>query len=413
MIETQICILGAGPGGAATALRLAQLGIPSVLVDKAQFPRDKICGDGMTGRTVVLLNRIDPDIINHFEKTNLQVDSWGVTIWLDNKKEFKIPFSRGYNKKTDKIPCFVSKRFEFDNFLIEKVKQQPLIQFHENINIDTHERIEGGWILGSKKGDFKIKATLVIAANGANSPFTRHVANIAVDPKHNIAAVRAYYKNVGACDPDNYIEIHFIKNCLPGYLWIFPLPNGEANVGLGILSSIISEKKINLKKTFLDIIENRPDLKERFKNAELMNDIVGFPLPVGSKRRILSGDNYMLVGDAACLIDPLTGEGIGNAIYSGFIAAEQAEKCLKANNYSTAFLKDYDTRVWRVMGTELNLSYKLQRLGKYPTIFNLFFWVTSKNIQISELVNDMFNDIDVRKRILNPIFWLKALVNAK
>jgi menaquinone-9 beta-reductase len=413
MIETQICILGAGPGGAATALRLAQLGIPSVLVDKAKFPRDKICGDGMTGRTVAILNRIDPDIVNHFEKTTIQADSWGVTFWMDNKREFRVPFRKNYNKEEDKTPCFVSKRLEFDNFLIEKVKQQPLIQFHENINIDTHERTEGGWILGSKKGDFKIKTTLVIAANGANSPFTRHVANIEVDPKHNAAAVRAYYKNVSDCHPDNYIELHFLKNYLPGYFWVFPLPNGEANVGFGMLTSTISARKVNLKKVLLDIIENNPGIKERFQNAELTDEIVGFPLPLGSKRRILSGDNYMLVGDAACLVDPLTGEGIGNAVYSGYIAAEQAEKCLKANDYSTDFLKDYDTRVWRVMGTELNLSYKLQRLGKYPAIFNFVLWIASKNVQISELVYAMFNDIDVRKRILSPIFWLKTLVNAK
>ena len=136
MIETQICILGAGPGGAATALRLAQLGIPSVLVDKAQFPRDKICGDGMTGRTVAILNRIDPDIVNHFEKTDIQMDSWGVTFWMDNKREFKVPFRKNYNKESDKTPCFVSKRIDFDNFLVEKVRKQPLIQFLENINID-------------------------------------------------------------------------------------------------------------------------------------------------------------------------------------------------------------------------------------------------------------------------------------
>ena len=420
MIDTQICILGAGPGGAATALRLAQLGIPSVLIDKAQFPRDKICGDGMTGRTVAILNRIDPDIVNHFEKTDIQMDSWGVTFWMDDKRDFKVPFRKNYNKDTDKTPCFVSKRIDFDNFLVEKVRKQPLIQFFENINIETHERLfsEGptkqeGWILGTKKGDFKIKTTLVIAANGANSPFTRHVANIAVDPKHNAAAVRAYYKNVTDCHKDNYIELHFLKKYMPGYFWIFPLPNGEANVGFGMLSSAVSESKVNLKKALLEIVTTNPGIKERFKDAELIDDIVGFPLPLGSKRRLLSDDNYMLVGDAACLIDPLTGEGIGNAVYSGYIAAEQAEKCLKAQDFSTAFLKDYDTRVWRVMGTELNLSYKLQRLGKYPAIFNFVLWVASKNVQISDLVYAMFNDIDVRKKVLNPIFWLKTLVNVK
>lgn len=413
MIQTQICIIGAGPGGAATALRLAQLGIPSVLIDKAQFPRDKICGDGMTGRTVAILNRIDPEIINQLEKTSIQMDSWGVTFLMDNKRAFPVPFRKNYDKNSDKIPCFIAKRIDFDNFLIEKVKQQPLIQFIENVNIEKHERTEGGWILSTKKGDISIQTTLVIAANGANSPFTRHTAQIPVDPKHNAAAVRAYYKNVSDCHTDNFIELHFLKDYLPGYFWIFPLPNGEANVGFGMLSSTISDRKINLKKALLEIIETKPGIKERFKNAELIDDITGFPLPLGSKRRILSGDNYMLVGDAACLVDPLTGEGIGNAVYSGYIAAEQAEKCLKANDFSEAFMKDYDTRVWRVMGTELNLSYKLQRLGKYPAIFNFVLWIASKNVQISELVYAMFNDIDVRKKVLNPIFWIKTLVNAK
>lgn len=420
MIETQICILGAGPGGAATALRLAKLGIPSVLIDKAQFPRDKICGDGMTGRTVAILNRIDPEIVNELAKSEIQKDSWGVTFWAGDRREFKVPFHKNYNKSIDKVPCFISKRIDFDNLLIEKVKEQPLIQFFENINIETHERIsaddtgeQDGWILGTKKGDFKIKTTLVIAANGANSPFTRHVAKIPFDPKHSAAAVRAYYKNITGCHQDNYIELHFLKKYIPGYFWIFPLPNGEANVGFGLLSSVVSKEKINLKKNLLDIIENSPGIKERFQQAELIDDIVGFPLPYGSKRRLLSGENYMLVGDAACLIDPLTGEGIGNAVYSGYIAAEQAEKCLKDNNFSSAFLKDYDKRIWRVMGAELKLSYRLQKLGKYPIIFNFVLWMASKNVQISDLVYAMFNDIDVRKRIFSPIFWFKTIVNAK
>ena len=134
---------------------------------------------------------------------------------------------------------------------------------------------------------------------------------------------------------------------------------------------------------------------------------------MGSKRQKLSGDSYMLVGDAACLIDPLTGEGIGNAVNSGFVAADQAEKCLKENNFSPHFMKDYDTRIWRVMGPELNMSYKMQRLGKYPLVFNFVLWLAARNAQISELVYAMFNNSDIRNKMLNPIFWFKMLVNAK
>lgn len=414
MIETDVCIIGAGPGGAAAALRLAQLGIPSVLIDKATFPRDKVCGDGLTGRTVAILNRIDPEIIKTLEKSPIQANSWGVTFLMDNKGEFPVPFRKDYKKGEDMPPCFVSKRIHFDNHLIEMVKKKPLIQLFEGKSIEKHEYTEGGgWTVSDKKGEFQVKTKILIVANGPLSPFMRHVANIKVDPKHNAGAVRAYYKNVKGCHKDNFIELHFLKDYLPGYFWIFPLPNGEANVGFGMLTETISDRKVNLEKSLLEIIQNRPGIKERFVDAELDGKIVGFPLPLGSKRHQLSGDGYMLVGDAASLVDPLTGEGIGNAVYSGYIAADQAEKCLKENNFSKAFMSDHDVRVWRVMGTELNLSYRLQRIGKYPSVFNFVLWVASRNVQISELVYSMFNNLDVRKKVLNPIFWFKMLVNAK
>jgi menaquinone-9 beta-reductase len=418
MLETQICIIGAGPGGAATALRLAQLDIPSVLVDKATFPRDKVCGDGLTMRTKVILDRIDPSIIASFEKMTYQNSTWGVSLMLDNKSRFNVPLRKNYNAQTDSPPSFVSKRLDFDNHLVLAVKKQPLIHFMENVAIDTHEfhnNTEGGshWILSDKKTGFQIKTRLVIAANGANSPFTRHACNIPFDPKHAAAAVRAYYKNVTGCHKDNFIELHFLKGYLPGYFWIFPLPNGEANVGFGMLSDTLSKRKINLKKTLFEILETRPGIKERFQNATLDGEIIGFPLPMGSKRQKLSGDNYMLVGDAACLVDPLTGEGIGNAVNSGFVAADLAEKCLKTNNFSAKFMKDYDNRIWRVMGPELKMSYRMQRLGKYPAVFNFVLWMASRNAQISELVYAMFNNSDIRNKMLNPIFWFKMLVNAK
>ena len=413
MIETDVCIIGAGPGGAAAALRLAMLGIPSVLIDKAQFPRDKVCGDGITPGTVNILNRIDPEIINTLEKSPIQLNSWGVTFLMDNKRDFPIPFRKNFNKEEDTTLCYVAKRFHFDNHLIEMVKKKPLIQLFEGKSIEKHEYTEGvGWTVSDKKEEFQVQAKILIVANGPLSPFIRHVANIKVDPKHNAGAVRAYYKNVKGCHADNFIELHFLKDYLPGYFWIFPLPNGEANVGFGMLTEAISKRKVNLEKSLLEIIQNRPGIKERFENAELDGKIVGFPLPLGSKRHQLSGDGYMLVGDAASLVDPLTGEGIGNAVYSGYIAADQAEKCLKAQDFSKAFMSDHDVRIWRVMGTELNLSYRLQRIGKYPSVFNFILWVASRNVQISVLVYSMFNNIDVRKKILNPIFWMKMLINA-
>ena len=93
--------------------------------------------------------------------------------------------------------------------------------------------------------------------------------------------------------------------------------DGKANVGIGMLSSHISQKKINLKVVLQKLIETHPQLKDRFINAKALESIKGFGLPLGSKKRRLSGDRYVLTGDAASLIDPFSGEGIGNAIRSG------------------------------------------------------------------------------------------------
>lgn len=104
------------------------------------------------------------------------------------------------------------------------------------------------------------------------------------------------------------------------------------------------------------IVNNDPNLKNRFVNAEIVGAVEGYPLPLGSKIRKLSGDHYMLLV-MPDLIDPLTGEGIRNGMYSGWIAAEQAIECIKHQKFDHSFLQSYDIRIKRVLGPELKLSY--------------------------------------------------------
>src|SRR5690606_19477749 len=146
-----------------------------------------------------------------------------------------------------------------------------------------------------------------------------------------------------------------------------------------------------------------------FKDAEIVGPLEGFGLPLGSKKRVISGDHFMLIGDAGHLIDPLTGEGIGHAFYSGVIAAEQAQVCLEKQEFSAAFLQAYDARVARVLGTEMKLSYQLQRLMNFPPVVNFTAYVISKNKQMLELLSRMINDFDLRSQMVKPFFWLKML----
>ena len=311
MIKTDVCIVGAGPGGVATALKLSHLGIPCVLIDKASFPRDKICGDAISGKSTTILGRIDPSIIERFEADEvLQKDVWGIRVFSPNNKQIDIPYRPLYNAQKDEKQGFVSKRIDFDNFLVEEVRKRGNIDFYENTSADVYEKTEGGYRISNKKKTFGAEARILILSNGAHSNFSRHQAGLEKDPKHHAGAVRAYYKNVKGMHPDGFIELHFLKEINPGYFWIFPLPGGHANVGLGMRSDYISKKKYNLRDGFQNAIANHPMLKERFKDAELTDKVTGFGLPLGSKKRPISGDCFMLVGDAGHLIDPFTGEGI-------------------------------------------------------------------------------------------------------
>ncbi|MEZ4958355.1 MAG: geranylgeranyl reductase family protein [Saprospiraceae bacterium] len=413
MIKTDICIVGAGPGGAATALKLSHLGIPSVLVDKAVFPRDKVCGDAISGKAATILRRIDPAIMERFEAASqaIQTEIWGIRFVSPNNKEIDVPFRPGYDTGKDAKQGYVSKRVDFDHFLVQEVAQRDNIALHPGISIDLIEKTEAGFYLANKEKTFEVAARLLIMANGANSHFSRHYAGLEKDEKHHAGAVRAYFKNVAGLHPDGFIELHFLKDIIPGYLWIFPLPGGHANVGLGMRSDHISQRRYNLTRSLTEIISTHPPLAERFKNAQLQGKITGYGLPLGSKKRRISGSHFMLVGDAGHLIDPLSGEGIGNAIYSGLIAAEQAQQCLEREDFSSKHMEAYDERIGRVLGKEMELSYRLQQMLSRPWLVSLLAnWVT-RNQQLIYVISQMYADLAVRKRVFYPSFWLKMLIS--
>lgn len=410
-METKVCIIGAGPGGACAALQLAQLGIECIVVDKAVFPRDKVCGDGLSGKVLTILERIDKGIGERLQQAAFKMNSWGVTFVAPNRIGMDIPYKSDYQNDKSDPRGFVCKRIDFDNFLVEELKRRPEIRLFEGVSIDKYELREDGYYLSDKGGTFQVKADLILVANGAHSAFTKEVAGIKMEPEHYIAGIRAYYKGVANMHQDAFIELHFLKSMLPGYFWIFPLPNGEANVGVGMLSTTVRNKKVNLKKLMLDTLATDPIMKERFKNATLEGSIDGYGLPLGSKRRKLHGERYMLIGDAGYLIDPFTGEGIGNALYSGQIAARQAAAAIAAKDYSDSFLNSYDQEVYRILGPEMEVSTKLQKLIKYPWLFNLLMKMGSRNKQLKELMTCMFHEVDLRKRLGNPLFYVKLLFN--
>ena len=413
MLQTaKVTILGAGPAGACAALKLNKLGIDVILIDKANFPRDKICGDGISHRVVDIMKRwLYPELYERFcAEKNIQLDSWGLRVEGTRSNNFEIGYRAEYNTEQDAPPGFVCKRVWFDNFLVEEVRRSEYVKFYENTEISQFEKRGNRWYLSDKSGDFQIETSLLIVADGAQSRFARKIAGIDIDPKHYMASVKAYYKNISGFQRAHFLEFYFLDTFLPGYFWIFPLPNGEANVGIAIVAETVQKRKLNLHKCLQEVIESEK-FRARFSDAQLIGEVQGFGLPLASKKRNLSGDAYMLTGDAAGLIDPLTGEGIANAMLSGIVAAEQAAVCIRENNFSVSKLKDYDNRIYRMRGQEFQVSYWLQKQFKKQWFFNSLAWLVNRNKQLARTFAYVFNDVNLSKQLRSPTFWWKILRN--
>ena len=173
---------------------------------------------------------------------------------------------------------------------------------------------------GHRGPEETLTARVVLGCDGFNSIVARRAGLYAHDPPHWVVALRCYYEGVTGTTDE--IELHFVDEVRPGYFWIFPLENGGANIGIGMVHSEMKRRGVDLKRSLEQVI-GRPPFAERFAEARRLERPVGWNLPVGSRRRRpCHGDGFLLLGDAASLIDPFTGEGIGNALYSARIAAE-------------------------------------------------------------------------------------------
>ena len=162
----------------------------------------------------------------------------------------------------------------------------------------------------------------------------------------------------------------------------------------------------------LHAIATNPMIAPRFANARLAGKIQGCGLPLGTEQLPVSGDGFILTGDAACLIDPFSGEGIGNALYSGMLAAAAIKEAAARNNYSAAFLKSvYDDVVYKRLGEELKLSTTLQRLCRFPWLFNFVVNKAARSASLRNTISCMFTDMDLREQLSKPSFYWKILIN--
>lgn len=376
-MQFDIIIAGGGPAGCTAALALAGKGLKVAVIEKNTFPRDKICGGALAAYIPKVLNTINPDFKSAFEAFPEKIPADTCRIIAPNFKI--IDFNVGQTG-------YISTREKFDTFLYELAAKQTGIQFFLNQTVrDVVIQSESNEVSVTTESHV-FNAKLIIGCDGANSITSKKLTSTRPDRKHSCMAVRGIYENVSGFE-DRTFELHFLKDTLPGYFWMFPLPGNRANIGLGMLSQEISRNKLNLRQIMLNCIEKTPGISKRFQQATLLTPVEGYVLPLGSRKVQMSGPNFMLCGDAASLINPLSGEGIGQAMVSGRYAGWQALECFEKNDFSAKTMQNYDRQVYAKFWKANQKSYRIQqfflnRTGLMNSVVNL----ASNNEFIRQLI---------------------------
>lgn len=309
--QFDILIVGSGPSGTAAAITAVRQGLRVVVIDKATFPRDKCCGDGLTTLALRELEKLgfDPSTVPSWK----DVDA----AWLRSPsgREVRLPMPR--NGKF----AAVTPRLELDYALVTQARSEGVTILencpYESMTVNT----DGVRVTATHNGEpITITASWLIAADGMWSPIRKSLGLSEPGYLGEWHAFRQYASNVTGVANERLI-VWFEEDLLPGYAWSFPLPNNRANIGFGVLRD--GKRRIqDMKDVWTDLLQ-RPHVVEALgPNFEMEDRHSAWPIPARIDEAITGSGRVLFVGDAAMATDTLTGEGIGQALLTGVLAAE-------------------------------------------------------------------------------------------
>lgn len=382
--ERDVIVVGAGPAGATTAVYLAQQGYDVLLLDRRQFPRDKVCGDAVPAGAIDTL--IHLGMGDKIQKAVERGELYPLeSMLLVSPKGYELEAM--FHKGSSGSDSYVAPRIYFDALIYQHAIDSgaSFQQSQAAGPLVENGRVAGVMVKENGRAQ-ELRAKVVIGADGVTSAITR-----ALRPKenqhqdgHRAVALRAYIH--GLEEFPKQVEFYLYNQILPGYAWIFPTGPGRANIGLGMRLDHFRAKKQSLEE-MLHIFLAMPAIKKRLKPGWELRDVATWQLNFGSQKHLQHVYNgAILVGDAAGFINPLTGGGIHNAIVSAKLAARTVHEALQRGDVSRAGMQIYEQRVHEAMWDSMKRSYHLQRsLMHFPILIDFLIKRMKENSGLAKM----------------------------
>ncbi|HZQ30941.1 MAG TPA: geranylgeranyl reductase family protein [Mycobacterium sp.] len=359
-LRYDVAIAGGGPAGSAAAWQAAQTGARVVVLDKAEFPRDKPCGDGLTPRAVSFIQKMGlADEIAQYHRLNR------ATIFSPSRWELSFPRRPGMPDHGHGVP-----RRELDTMLLGNAASAgaEVRQGAEVLGpiVDDDGRVAGVTL---KTGE-QVHADAVIAADGAYSPVKRALHVESRYRGYSAIAIRAemHANRLDADSLDIYLKVTFDGDQLPGYGWVFPLGDGRVNIGVGYVNSYKKWQQINSTRLLGDFLATLPADWELPSIGELQQSkaLQGWRLPMGFTAWPPWRPGILFAGDALGAARPVSGAGISKALQSGLAAADCAIAAL--TNGGPDDFTNYEQRIASTWGKEYRRGRLFHRLVGIPAL---------------------------------------------
>ncbi len=403
--EFSVAVIGAGPAGSAASIGLAQGGITDFcLIDRAVFPRDKVCGDGLPLKAVRILNRMG------FDDASLFGAGQKIRAMCIYGPDRSMIVQRSPIPTSD-LGSGCVPRFSLDHLLFEKASAlaKACLTGHQLVELTKETN---RWLLTLKNltenKTCRIRCKIVIGADGGNSKTARASGLINEKENHIYYGLRQYYRRERF---ESSVFIFYDRRILPGYVWIFPVSQTRANVGMMITPQKWRSIASPAAQIFKEILNTNPDIKLLLTDATPMDKIKGAILPLGSLPGARTTDGLILVGDAAAFINPLSGGGIYTALLSALKAAEVCIRSLNNKDRSKAGLSGYEKWWRKTLRPGFKYAAAMKRLFSNEKYATSFFKYGSRKRIFTNLFLALYGQPLPRFVYLNPLFWYKILRN--